>query len=158
MAISAATTQAARDLEWVRPLASATPFATGLALHALLGPRDHLEPGNRNAIEAGDAHAVHPGRDAIERAIDVLDGLARRRRKREITLALDADRVAFTRFLVELRIALLTLRCELLRGRFELLGLACMAFARLLEQLAEFRQGARGQRRRQPLHRLLLDR
>src|SRR3954465_6494288 len=112
--MSAAATHAVRDAGVVRPLVSATPFATSLALHTLLGPRNDLEPCDRDPVEARDAHSVHPRRDAQQRAIDVVHGLTRGSRQREIALAFDADRVALPRLLVELRIALFAFRRELL--------------------------------------------
>src|SRR5665811_1137549 len=111
MTASAATTHVVRERV---PRASATPFATGLALHALLRPRDDLEPGDGNAIETGDAHAVHTGWYALQRSIDVVDRLARGRRQREVALTLDARRVAFARLFVELGVALLAVGRELL--------------------------------------------
>src|SRR5580765_4349637 len=123
MPTSAAMTHAVRARDVVPPRASATPFATSLALHALLGPRDDFEPCERDAIQAGDAHAVHARGYALERAVDVVDRLARRRREREIALALDAHRVALARLFVELSVTLLPLRRELLGRGLELLGL-----------------------------------
>src|SRR4051812_8957896 len=159
MPISAAATHAVRERDVVRALVSATPFATSLALHALLGPRDDLEPPDRDAVEAGHANAVHPCGNAKQCAVDVVDGLARRGRQREVALALDAYGVALARLLVELRIALFSLRRELLGRRLELLGLARMTGARLVEQLAQLVECARRERRRQVLRRrFFLDR
>src|SRR5712691_3959457 len=121
MAPSAATTHAVRDRGWTRARVSATPFATGLAFHTLLRPRDHLEPRDRDAIAAGNAQSVQSRRDALQGAVDVADGLSSGRRQRQIPLAFDADRVAFARLLVELGVALLALRRELLGRGFELL-------------------------------------
>src|SRR5438552_457269 len=123
MVASAATTHAVRDRAWTRPLVSATPFATGLAFHTLLRPRDHLEPRDRDAITAGDAQSVQSRRDALQGAADVADGLARRGRQGQIPFAFDAHRVTFARLLVELGVALLALRRELLGRGLELLGL-----------------------------------
>src|SRR5262245_61156006 len=47
------------------------PFATSLALHALLGPREHLEAADRNAVTARDAHAVGAQRNALQRPLDL---------------------------------------------------------------------------------------
>src|SRR5438105_8700711 len=158
MVASAATTHAVRDRAWTRPLVSATPFATGLAFHALLRPRDHLEPRDRDAITAGDAQSVQSRRDALQGAVDVADGLARRGRQGQITFAFDAHRVTFARLLVELGVALLALRRELLGRGLELLGLTRVALALLLEALAQLRQRARRKRRRELPRRFLLDR
>src|SRR6476620_10050456 len=49
------------------------PFATSLALHALLGPRQHLEPADRDAVTARDAYAEGTQRDALQRAFDLVD-------------------------------------------------------------------------------------
>src|SRR5438477_8314811 len=156
MVASAATTHAVRDRAWTRPLVSATPFATGLAFHTLLRPRDHLEPRDRDAITAGDAQSVQSRRDALQGAVDVADGLARRGRQGQIPFAFDAHRVTFARLLVELGVALLALRRELLGRGLELLGLARVAPALLLETLAQLRQRARRERRRELLRRFVL--
>src|SRR5436190_19112077 len=158
MLASAAMTHAVRDREGTRPRVSATPFATGLALHALLGPRDHLEPRDGDAIAARDAQSVHSRRDALQGAVDIAHGLTSRRRQRQIPLALDAHRVAFARLLVELGVALLPLRRELLGRGLELLGLAGVALTLLLEALAQLCQRARRERRRELPRRFLLDR
>src|SRR3954468_22265907 len=99
-ATATATVTARRD-----PARSATPFSTRLALHALIGPRDRLEPRHRNAIATDLAVAVRTVFHARERLGDVVDGLARRGRECEIALALDAQRVALARLFVELRVA-----------------------------------------------------
>src|SRR4051812_18382358 len=159
MPASAARTHAVRARGRVLPAASAAPFATGLALHALLRPRNDLEACDRDAITARDAYAVEAGRDALQGAVDVLDRLARGGRQRQVALAFHADGVALARLLVELRVALLALRRELLGRRLELLGLAGMARARFVEELAQLFERARGERRRElPGRRLLFDR
>ena len=76
-----------------------------------------------------------------ERLRDVVDGLARRGREREVALALDAERVALARLLVELRVAGLALVRERLGLGLEPLGLA-RVLAPLLDELDP-----------QPLHR-----
>src|SRR5215204_2192635 len=90
------------------------PFATGLALHAHLGPRNDFQPRDRNAIATRHAQSEGPLREPFERAFDLLDRLPRAGRQREVAFALDTHRVALTRLLVELRVALLPLRRELL--------------------------------------------
>src|ERR1700741_5396997 len=52
------------------------PLATGLALHALLRPRDHFEAGDRNAIAARDAESEAVVVHLRQRALDVFDRLA----------------------------------------------------------------------------------
>src|SRR5436190_20756866 len=67
-----------------RASALSAPFATGLALDALLGPRDHLEPADRDPVAARHTDAVRTQRDALERAVDLVDRLAGGGRQREI--------------------------------------------------------------------------
>src|SRR6476661_5521203 len=69
------------------PARSATPLSTRLALHALVGPRDRLEPRHRDAITADLAVAVAAVVHAQQRLRDVVDGLARRCREREIAFS-----------------------------------------------------------------------
>src|SRR5207247_9384396 len=64
----------------------------------------------------------------------------------------------FARLLVELGVALLALRRELLGRGLELLGLARVALALLLQALAQLRQRARRERRRELPSWFLLDR
>ena len=59
-----------------------------------------------------------------QRALDVVDRLARGGRQGEVAFALDADRVALARLLVELRVALLAFAREQLGLGRQLLGLA----------------------------------
>jgi hypothetical protein len=88
---------------------STAPLAAGLALHALHRPREHLEARQRDAVAARDAQAERVVGHLPQRALDVLDGLARGGRQREVALTLDVDRVALARLLVELGVALLAL-------------------------------------------------
>ena len=132
-------------------LRSTAPLAAGLALDALDRPREHLEPRQRDAIAARDAHAERVLRHLTQRAFDVLDGLSRGRREREVTLALDVDRVALARLLVELRVALLAFAREQVGLGRELVGLAEVAGPLGLESLAELLERARRQGRRQLL-------
>src|SRR4051812_34980542 len=91
------------------PVSSAAPFATGLALDALLGPRDDLEARHRNPVAARHAQSEGALGQQFERPVDLVDGLARGGRQREIALAFDAHRVAFARLLVELGVTLLAI-------------------------------------------------
>src|SRR6516162_10080009 len=91
---------------------SAASFATLLALDALLGPRNDLETCDRNPVATRHTQSVGAVGHACQRTLDVVDGLTRARRQREIALALDAHGVALARLLVELRIALFALARE----------------------------------------------
>src|SRR5437879_6316648 len=94
-------------------VALSAPFATSLALHTLLGPRNDCETRDRNAVAARHAQAICAVLHASKRAFDVVDGLAGGGRERKITFALDAYRVTLARLLVELRVALFTFVGEL---------------------------------------------
>src|SRR5207253_8511699 len=72
------------------------------ALPILIGPRDRLEARNRDPITADLAVAVRPVVHPRESLRDLFDGLTRRGRQGEVSLALDAEGVAFARFLVEI--------------------------------------------------------
>ncbi len=93
--------------------------------------------------------------DARQRAFDVVDGLARGRRQGEVALALDADRVALARLLVELGVALFAFGRQRLGLGLQLVGLAPVPAALLLQALAQLRERARRERRRQLLRRRL---
>src|SRR5262245_36998853 len=127
------------------------PLATGLALHALLGPRDDFEPSNRDPIAARDTQPVRAVVHARERALDVVDGLARACRQREVAFALDAHRVAFARLFVELRVALLALGREHLGLGLQDFGLSEVAVALVDQPFAQLLERARRERRRQLL-------
>src|SRR5436309_13330728 len=76
------------------------PLATCLALHALLGPRDHFQPRDRDAIAARHAQSVRAEIHPLQRPLDVIDGLARTGRQCEVAFAFDAHGVALARLLV----------------------------------------------------------
>src|SRR5262249_60622746 len=94
-----------------------------LALAARVGVGGRFEPLERDAAARRRADAVGLVPDALERAVDVVDDLARRRRQQQVALTLDVDRVAFAGLLVELRVAALALGSKLLRLGLELLRL-----------------------------------
>ena len=76
---------------------SSAPLAAGLALHALHGPRDHLEPGERDAVAARDAQTERAVGHLAQRAVDVVDRLravadsARSRSRSTLTVSPSPD-------------------------------------------------------------------
>src|SRR5689334_14223916 len=118
-------------------VASAAPFDTLLAVDAGLGPRDGLEPRHRDPPTRGRAEPVRAVLHALERGVDLLDRLPCGGRQHEVALALDADRVALARLLVELRVALLALGDQRLGLRLELGRLADVAVALLEQELLQ---------------------
>src|SRR5262245_32901649 len=97
----------------VRVVSLAASLGTSLAVDAGLGVGQRLEALQVDAPAGGDAQAVGAGGHALERAVDLVDDLLRRRRQEQVALALDVDGVALARLLVELRVATLPLGREL---------------------------------------------
>src|SRR5260221_1569364 len=128
---------------------SPAPLAAGLALHALHRPRQHLEPRQRNALSARGTQPERVLVELAQRAVDVVDRLARGGREREVSLPLHVHRVALARLLVELGVALLALAGEQIGLGRELVGLAQMVRALLFEAFAQLLQRAGCERRRQ---------
>ena len=116
-----------------REVSLAASLGTSLAVDAGLGVRQGLEALEVDAPTGGEAQAVGAVLHALERAVDLVDDLLRRRREQEVALALDVDGVALARLLVELRVAALALGGELLGLGLELVGLLDVA-GPLLEQ------------------------
>ena len=67
--------------------------------------RHGLETGGRDPLAASLAEAVDALVHAGQRAVDGIDGGPGGRREGEVALALDVDRVALARLLVELGVA-----------------------------------------------------
>src|ERR1700704_6902827 len=93
------------------PAARSLPasFGTSLAVHALLGVRDRLQPLEREPAAGREADPVGTRLDSRQRTIDRVDDLARRRGQHQVTLAFDVHRVAFAGLLVELGVARIAL-------------------------------------------------
>ena len=88
---------------------SSASLGTSLAVDAGLGVRQGLETLEVDAATGGDAQPVGAVGDALQRAVDLVDGLLGRRREQQVALALDVDGVALARLLVELGVAALAL-------------------------------------------------
>src|SRR4051812_23181515 len=91
------------------PSALSASFGTRLAVDAGLRVRQRLESLQRDAAAGGHAHPVGLVPDPLERPVDLVDDLPRRRRQQQVALALDVDGVALARLLIELRVAALAL-------------------------------------------------
>src|SRR6186997_1430343 len=66
-------------------------LGTSLAVDAGLGVGQRLEALEVDAPTGGEAQAVGATGDALERAVDLVDDLLRRRRQEQVALALDVD-------------------------------------------------------------------
>src|SRR5262249_61149276 len=73
---------------------SAPPLRAGLAVDAGVRVRKRLEPFERDPATRGHTDTVGARAHALERAVDVLDDEAGRRRQEEIALPLHAPGVA----------------------------------------------------------------
>ena len=88
-----------------RPCRSPEAEAPALALHAQRSVRQGLEAFLGDVGAALLALAVGAGVDLLDRGVDLLDGGAGLRRQGQVALALDGQRVALARLLVELDVA-----------------------------------------------------
>src|SRR5262249_8094678 len=117
----------------VARVSSAPSLGTSLAVDAGLGVGQGLEALEVDAATRRDAQAVGAVGHALERAVDLVDDLLRRRRQQQVALTLDVDGVALARLLVELRVAALALGGQLVGLGLEVGGLLHVA-GPLLEQ------------------------
>src|SRR6187551_1230416 len=120
-----------------RAVTSAPSFGTRLAVDADIGPRDRLEPLDRDLAARIRADAVRALLQPCQRGVDLVDHMTGLRREQEVTFALDVHGVAFARLFVELGVATLALPGELLGLGDELLGLVLQARLLLEELLLE---------------------
>src|SRR5690606_13672810 len=78
--------------------------AAGLVLHALACVRDGLEPLARDRLAGVLAQPVGALLESLERRVDLLDRLQRRRGTGEVEVPLDRQGVALARLVVELHV------------------------------------------------------
>src|SRR4051794_35625823 len=136
----------------VLPVLLAASLGTSLAVDAGLGVRQSLEAFEVDAAAGGQTHAVGAGSHPLERPVDLVDDLLRRGREQQVALALDVDRVALARLLVELGVAPLTLGRELVGFGLEDGGLLHVARPLLEQAGLEALDGLRGEARLLGLH------
>src|SRR5439155_20200365 len=121
---------------------SASEQPAALARDAQRRLRERLQAGAGDRLPAALADAVGVVGDLLQRPVDVVDGGTRLGTEGEVALALDVDRAAFTRLLVELDVARLHLFGELVGFGPQCLGLTdvdlalpVQAVSLLIEQL-----------------------
>src|SRR5680860_341045 len=126
---------ASRRCSWARSGAGSLPASlrTGLAVDALLGVRDGLEPLEGDPPSRGHAQAVSAGVHAGQGPVDRLHDAARRRRQQQVALTLDVDGVALARLLVELGVTGVAFHGERVGLGLELVGLAQVASPLVLQ-------------------------
>src|SRR3954449_11607273 len=134
MPTTTAATTHPRTARRGRAVTSAPSFGTRLAVDADIGPRNRLEPLDRDLAARVRADAVRALLQTRQRGVDLVDDVTGLCRQQQVALALDVHGVTFARLLVELGVAALALASELLGLGHELLGLVLQARL-LLEEL-----------------------